>query len=153
MTRNNEQRIGRREIASYVFVYGSLRRAAGHPTTQLLQPAQFVGEGWATGRLYDLGRYPGMVGSCRPQDRVRGEVYRLLKSKLTLLRLDAYEGCRRGGLLGQEYRRKRLTIRMDNGAELTAWAYLYNGKVSTGGYIPSGDYLWHRRSILSQSAR
>ena len=153
MIGNRAMRNTRRGIASYVFVYGTLRRAAGRPASQLMQPAQFIGEGSATGRLVDLGRYPGMVGSRGTRDRVRGEVYRLLKPKLTLLRLDIYEGCRRDGLPGHEYRRKRLTIRMDNGTELTAWTYLYNGKANVGGYITSGDYLWHRRSTRRPGTR
>lgn len=153
MITNGEMRNARRGIASYMFVYGTLRRTAGRPMAQMMQPAQFIGEGSATGRLIDLGRYPGMVGSRGPRDQVRGEVYRLLKPKLTLLRLDIYEGCRRDGLPGHEYRRKRLTIRMDNGTELTAWTYLYNGKANAGSFIPSGDYLWHRRSTRRADTR
>lgn len=106
---------------------------------RLLQPAEFVGEGSVAGRLYDLGRYPGLVPPRAPHDRVRGEVYRLLKPKLTLVRLDGYEGCQPRGAPA-EYARKRLTVRLDDGRQLTAWAYRYNGEVAHAGYIASGDY-------------
>lgn len=128
-----------RDGACHLFVYGTLRRRAGHPMGVLLRDAQFVGEGTVPGRLYDLGPYPGMLPGSQPRDRVRGEVYRLQSPKLRLGQLDHYEGC--GGAAGDEYRRRRMTVRMDDGATVSAWLYVYNGAVRAGQRIAGGDYL------------
>ncbi len=128
----------------HVFVYGTLRQALGHPMARLLQPATFVGEASVAGRLYELGRYPGMIAPRAPGDWVRGEVYTLLKPKLTLARLDEYEDCRpHAG--SAEFVRKRLPVRLDNGRPVRAWVYRYNGTLARATLIPSGDYAHSRR--------
>ena len=129
------------DSAAFLFVYGTLRRSTGHPMNALLRLSRFIGAGYAAGRLYDLGRYPGMVPPRAPGDRVRGEVYRLRRTSLTLQRLDDYEGCSPFGDEPCEYRRVRTAAWMDDGRVLSVWAYLFNGAVNARGYIPSGDYL------------
>lgn len=145
-----EVKVGAGSSAQHVFVYGTLHGATGHPMADLLQPARLVGAGSVAGRLYDLGAYPGMVNARTAKDRVRGQVYRLLKPNLTLVRLDVYEGC--GGVAG-EYRRKRVRVRLDSGRKLTAWAYFFNGAVAARVRIPSGDYLQALRIPRLQPAK
>lgn len=100
--------------------------------------AAFVDTGIFRGKLYDLGAYPGVVPSNDPNDRVRGEVYFLRRSKELLRALDEYEGC--VGVFPL-YRRQLATVVLNNGTQITAWIYIYNR--STKGYqvISSGDYL------------
>jgi len=44
-----------------IFVYGTLRRAAGHPAHRLVvEHGEFAGNGFVRGRLYDAGEYPGL---------------------------------------------------------------------------------------------
>lgn len=129
------------DSAAFLFVYGTLRRLSGHRMNGLLRSSQFIGEGYVAGRLYHLGRYPGMVPPRAAGDRVRGEVYRLGRTTLTLQRLDAYEGCSPFGAAPGEYRRTRTGARLDDGRTLCVWVYLFNGAVDARGYVPSGDYL------------
>jgi len=69
----------RRLALDLLFVYGTLMQ--GLPLHHLIAGrCEFVGEGTVTGRLLDLGRYPGAVPE-RPGN-VRGEVYRLLDPHL-----------------------------------------------------------------------
>jgi pyruvate carboxylase len=47
----------------YLFVYGTLRSQMNDPLHRLLEThAVLVGTGTFQGKLYDLGRYPGVVG-------------------------------------------------------------------------------------------
>ncbi len=109
----------------------------------LLEPAGYLGEGTVAGRLFDLGRYPGLVAPRAPGDRVRGELYTLRKPKLTLAKLDEYEGCRpRAG--SAEFARERWAVRLDDGRRIEAWIYLYRGDLARGRLIRSGDYLHGR---------
>lgn len=120
----------------HLFVYGTLRRALRRPEASLLDGAEWLGEGTVTGRLLDLGAYPGLVSG---SGRVRGEVYRLSRPKLMLRRLDAYEGCRRRGLQPDEYRREMTRVRLDGGRTVRAWIYVYN-RVASGRRLAVSDY-------------
>jgi gamma-glutamylcyclotransferase (GGCT)/AIG2-like uncharacterized protein YtfP len=95
--------------------------------------AEFVGAGSFKGRLYDLGNFPGAVPSDESSDRVRGEIYALSDANRILRALDRYEG--------RAFRRERATVRTDDGRETRSWIYLYDGPISRGRLISSGDYL------------
>ena len=123
--------------APLLFVYGTLRRMRGSAMHPLLAGrAAFEGTGTVQGQLFDLGRYPALVLSVEPSDRVIGEVYRLepSRSEVTQRELDEYEGT--------EYRREEVSIRMADGATVEAWAYVWSGDPSGCRRIPSGE--WHR---------
>ena len=65
-------------MTNYLFVYGTLRRRSRHPMARrLAELAQFVGPAKIAGRLYDLGRYPGLQEVQSPDDWVQGDVYDL----------------------------------------------------------------------------
>ena len=53
-----------------LFVYGTLKR--GHRLNGFLSNAAYLGEAFTTGKLYNLGSYPGMVWG---DGIVYGEVY------------------------------------------------------------------------------
>jgi gamma-glutamylcyclotransferase (GGCT)/AIG2-like uncharacterized protein YtfP len=124
----------------YLFVYGTLRSQMNDPLHRLLeQRGVLIGFGTYCGKLFDLGRYPGVVPSRVSTDRVVGEVYRLTTSQAALGILDQYEGHR--------FRRKRASISLDSGQTVTCWIYLYRGSVRHRKVIPSGDYVQYLDSF------
>ncbi len=165
-----------REAVRHLFVYGTLRRALRHPMHGVLaRQARFVGEGWVRGRLFDLGRYPGVVlagkagraampeesrGACaqmgveepasaEEMERVRGEVWALPGGQagaMVLARLDSYEGCDASHPLPHEYRRITTLVHMDDGGRLRAWIYEYALDADGLPVIDGGDYVaWRLR--------
>ena len=154
----------------HLFVYGTLRRAVGHPLHGVIaSSSEFAGVGWLPGYLLDLGAYPGLVA---PEDagglpfagqvaggppRVLGEVYRLkvaprdgARNSATnplLERLDRYEGCTTNGDRRAEYRRVPREVVLEQGGTAQAWVYLYNPRFKARGgmfrprLILGGDYL------------
>ena len=127
------------EDKEYLFVYGTLRSHIKDPVHHLLEThAVLVAAGTFQGKLYDLGRYPGAVRSRGTGDRVIGEIYQLTQPQFTLAIVDEYEGHR--------FKRKRVTIAQENGQQITAWIYLYNGSVRHRLRILSGDYVRYRSS-------
>lgn len=92
-----------------------------------------------TGRLYDLGRYPGVIRSPANGSRVFGELYELPPSEAqnVLRRLDRYEG--------PEYDRKRAFVTLPNGRRRVAWVYVLRKKPSNGSReVLSGRYPQRR---------
>ena len=131
--------VGERE---HLFVYGTLRKAVGHPMAGVLaRDAGLVGRATYRGRLYDLGHYPGAVSSPDPADLVLGEVYALHHPRRTLQRLDVYEGCGPDDGPDAEYRRVQAEISLDSGQILVAWIYLYHRSPRGACRVASGDYL------------
>jgi gamma-glutamylcyclotransferase (GGCT)/AIG2-like uncharacterized protein YtfP len=124
---------------AYLFVYGTLRSQMNDPLRLLEQRAVLIGLGTFRGKLFDLGRYPGVVPSRVSTDRVIGEVYRLSTSQAALGILDQYEGLR--------FRRKRVPISLDSGQTVACWIYLYRGSVRHRKLIPSGDYVQYLGSF------
>ena len=113
-----------------LFVYGTLMR--GLPLHHVLAGSRRVGAGSIRGRLVDLGAYPGAVGD--PAARVRGEVYRVTRAELWRV-LDYAEG--------PQYERRRTTVRLDGGEDVTAFVYWYRGPLDRGVPIVGGDYRAH----------
>src|SRR5262245_63792883 len=80
--------------AACLFAYGTLRPGAGHRmAAYLARRGRLLGPARAPGRLYDLGRYPGMTGPRAADEWVRGDVYELDDPAATLAVLDRYERC------------------------------------------------------------
>jgi gamma-glutamylcyclotransferase (GGCT)/AIG2-like uncharacterized protein YtfP len=128
---------------SLLFVYGTLLSRVGHPMgARLRRDARLVGEAAIEGRLYSLGRYPGLVEGADSPYLVHGEVYEL-KAPASLVWLDAYEGIVPGKPDKSPYERVERPVRLLSGEVLTAWVYLYRKSVRTrpevlGGYwVPS----------------
>jgi len=115
----------------HVFVYGTLRH--GFPLHRLLAGrAEFIGLGAVRARLLDLGAYPAAVPDMH--DVVVGEVYRLTDTGLWR-GLDSAEG--------PQYHRDKVTVRMADDREITAFIYWYMGPLDRGVPIPGGDYRAH----------
>jgi gamma-glutamylcyclotransferase (GGCT)/AIG2-like uncharacterized protein YtfP len=125
---------------SHLFVYGTLLAGARHPMGERLRrEASLLGEASIRGRLYSLGRYPGLVESAQEGDLVHGELYTLENPASALSWLDAYEGIRPGA--PADYERVERTVRLATGAALEAWVYLYRRSVGLRPPIPGGRWL------------
>ena len=110
----------------YLFVYGTLRRRAGHPMHRLLRHhARYLGEGQVQGRLHDLGGYPGLVLDPRAP-AVEGEIYAIANPRPLFRQLDDYEGCSPRHRRPHEYRRILAPVEGPDGTPLQAWLYEYD---------------------------
>jgi gamma-glutamylcyclotransferase (GGCT)/AIG2-like uncharacterized protein YtfP len=123
-----------------LFTYGTLRRAAGHAAHRLLaDTAEIVGHGTVRGRLYHAGDFPVLVPD--PQGvAVAGEVYRVIGAPGVFMRLDHYEGFEPDSPDTSEFRRDLVTVTMNDGRAVTAWAYIYQRPLFDLQPIPHGDY-------------
>jgi gamma-glutamylcyclotransferase (GGCT)/AIG2-like uncharacterized protein YtfP len=124
----------------YLFVYGTLLSAAGHPMgARLRRESRLVGEASMPGRLYRISRYPGLVETSDAQS-VAGEVYALNNPAASLQWLDSYEGIVPEAGARNEYERVERRVRLVSGEELTAWVYLYRQPVAGLPVIASGRW-------------
>jgi gamma-glutamylcyclotransferase (GGCT)/AIG2-like uncharacterized protein YtfP len=133
-------------MTTQLFVYGTLRKGSRNSMHHMLaQGATLVGRARMRGRLFDLGEYPGFVPSDTVPEWVHGELYALANSAQMLARLDAYEGCSPGDPRPHEFERLRREVRMESGASVQAWVYVYARSVSGRAQIVSGDYCGAER--------
>ena len=124
------------ERDSLLFVYGTLRPFFDNPMARRLRrEGRRIGVASLAGRLYDLGRYPGISRPRRREEWVTGELYRLRRPRHTLRVLDRYEA-----RFVRELARVRLGRR-----EYRAWVYRFRGPVRALDRIASGDYESHLR--------
>jgi gamma-glutamylcyclotransferase (GGCT)/AIG2-like uncharacterized protein YtfP len=118
----------------FLFVYGTLRRGVTNEWSRFLaNNAQPVGTGKTSGILFQLDGYPGMVTSPNGRHRLVGEVYQIDDPAHTWAALDKYEG--------EEFERQIVSVKLDNGRKLDAWAYVYKADTSDKQRIASGDFL------------
>lgn len=92
------------------------------------------------GKLYEVNGYPGAIESDQPDDKVHGELYKIVNS-LVLHQLDDYEECTDRHPIPHEYIRKKLSISVTGNGDISAWVYVFNHDVSNLLRIESGDYL------------
>jgi gamma-glutamylcyclotransferase (GGCT)/AIG2-like uncharacterized protein YtfP len=110
-----------------LFVYGTLMRGFDHPMARLLEAsAEFLGDAEATGRLYLVRHYPGLVDSDDSNDRVHGQLFRLPQPRDLLAKLDDYEGCGEAALPPHEFIRTTRPVTAADGTAHQAFVYLYN---------------------------
>lgn len=134
-----------------LFVYGTListdRGELGRDMrARLQQEAKSLGAARITGRLYDLGDYPGIIASANPDEQVWGEVYQLTHPHLSLLWLDEYEGVGDGNEIDDvEYERvlRPVTLAASNSI-IDAWVYLWLLPVEERQLVPHGR--WSERT-------
>jgi len=99
-----------------------------------------VGHGRITGKLYDLGEYPGAVVCADPQHQIEGEVYRLDDPDTATGILDQYEEFLPSRPDKSLFIRKKLPVTLKGGTQKQAWVYLYNRSVNDADFIPGGNY-------------
>jgi gamma-glutamylcyclotransferase (GGCT)/AIG2-like uncharacterized protein YtfP len=128
-------------MQALLFVYGSLLSFVRHPMgTRLRREASLLGQATIQGRLYSLGRYPGLVEAAEGAYPVHGEVYELKTPAVSLEWLDAYEGIVPGKPDRSPYARLERPVRLASGETLAAWVYLYRRSVRSRRELPDGRW-------------
>jgi len=129
-------------MLDYLFVYGTLRKAKDNSVHPYLAKALFINDASVTGTLYNVAHYPGAVlDSTKINNRVRGEVYRLLLPEEQLKQLDVYEECADYFLTPHEYQRIQTDATLADGNTINVWIYVFRHAVDGLMPITSGDFL------------
>lgn len=134
------------QTCRFLFAYGTLMSAATavlgrQQRVRLLREAAQLGPATTAGRLYDLGRYPGMVMPPPAGHIVHGEAFELTDPALSLPWLDAYEGITPARSRPCEYARVECPVSLANGRAITAFVYVYQGDTSAAVVVPDGRWL------------
>ena len=133
------------KLPEFIFVYGSLRSEVEHVVfAKVKAHLHYVGIGYFSGVLLDLGKYPGAVVTDDGMMTVVGEVYSIEEYRNEVFRvLDKYEGYNRHDHRKSLFIRKRTIIHLKNGKKISAWIYLYNRQkeIQKAKPIRSGDYI------------
>lgn len=130
----------------HLFVYGTLMQAARGALGQvqrarLKREARILGPATMSGaKLYDLGRYPGLVETGDPADIVHGEALALFSPERTFLWLDAYEDIAPSDDVHNDYARLVRPIRLAHGNVTLAWVYVFLRDVGRRRVIPGGKW-------------
>lgn len=129
-------------MPDFLFVYGTL-----HPTlaprelSGIVKGLRQVGRGWLSGRLYDLGEYPGAVLEASSQFKIVGDVFELRDDPALLKALDDYEGFIPDDLAASLFVRIKVPVTLSNHDQIECWIYVYNHHTSSATFIADGDYL------------
>ncbi|MCI0684835.1 MAG: gamma-glutamylcyclotransferase [Gemmataceae bacterium] len=124
-----------------LFVYGTLLKRSPHPMARYLaERGAWLGAARITGRLYNLGRYPGLIEPANHDDWVHGDLYDLGdRAAATIAELDQYENAESPR---PAYFERQLAEVVDaDGTRRQAWVYWFRGDVHAAERIPSGRYL------------
>lgn len=129
-----------------LFVYGTLMATAGDAMgrverARLARESVPLGVATTRGRLYDLGRYPGLVVGAAHDGVVEGELVRLTDPPRSLGWLDRYEGIVADRLDTNEYRRAEIDVTMATGEIVRASAYLYTRELDRARLVAGGSWL------------
>jgi len=128
------------EPAVYLFVYGTLQPGFINPFAQMLHHnSRCAGPGIMSGRLYNIGQYPGAVHDPNSSASVHGTIFDITETPNLLTRLDHYEGVGNPPTPADEYIRDMVHISFGT-VELRCWTYLYNWPVLESQQIVSGRY-------------
>lgn len=133
------------ETCKLLFAYGTLLSGDTGATgraqrARLAAQARLLSKGSTEGRLYSLGRYPGLV---LPGDGslVEGEVWELLDAALSFAWLDAYEGIVPGEHPHNDYQRVLRPVTLASGETVDAWVYVYRKPIDPAAQITGGNWL------------
>ncbi len=125
----------------YLFVYGTLRCGSPHPMARYLaRHARYLGKAKMPGRLYDLGRYPGMTAAQGPEDWVVGDVFEMEDIDKVLDKLDDYEGCSARHPWPWLFERRLGAVHLETGEQRAAWYYQLQEPIGSLSRISSGEY-------------
>jgi gamma-glutamylcyclotransferase (GGCT)/AIG2-like uncharacterized protein YtfP len=125
---------------SLLFVYGTLRPFVDIPMARwLFAEARYVGPAKTRGRLYDLGRYPGLLRARAQREWVCGDVYRITSPRVLRV-LDRYEAG--ASTLRATFARVPCVVVVGR-RRRPGWVYLYRRGVRSATRISSGDYRKH----------
>lgn len=128
-------------MSNYLFVYGTLSPSLAPKEIEAeVKKLEYVGEGLVSGKLYDLGSFPGLILTAETKKKVRGRVYRLPADKNVIRSLDSYEEYFPRNPQKSLYRRRLANVLLEDGREVKSWIYEYNGATAKKKTIPSGVY-------------
>jgi len=119
-------------MPDYLFVYGTLKKRFQSEMGRFLRSnSTFIGKGKIKGKLYDLGKYPGLTISAADESWVYGEVYKLHNAIPFFVVLDEYEG--------NEYSKQQIDVILEQ-SELRCWVYLFKRGTTIYPLISAGIY-------------
>ncbi|MFB6317591.1 gamma-glutamylcyclotransferase [Saccharicrinis sp. FJH54] len=126
----------------YLFVYGTLAASVNREMNALVKKFGInLGDGFMTGKLFEVSGYPGFVHSAEEESRVYGDVYMLKEALQLFYHLDKYEECTPEFPEPWEYRRVQLPVQLNSGAVIhSCWVYEYNHATDKLEQIIPGDY-------------
>ena len=132
----------------HLFVYSSLRKGFQQSSHDYISRYfTFIADAKVKGILSDFGDKP--VATPTSEDRfIKGELYKLNVDDASFVfgQLDDYEGLNPEEGQTALFRREVAMIYADNGSEIPAWVYWYNGDVSGKPVVESGDVLEYAKS-------
>lgn len=122
-----------------LFVYGTLMLSSLHPMgLRLANEARYLGPASIGAKLYDFGKWPGLVLSSLPTDIVYGEAW-TLNALDTFTWLDHYEGIR-PGVVRPEYERVERPVTVHEIGVVDAFLYVYRWPVTCGRRLDNGRW-------------
>jgi gamma-glutamylcyclotransferase (GGCT)/AIG2-like uncharacterized protein YtfP len=127
-----------------LFIYGTLM--PGLRLQAEMQGARFVGAAQVSGRLVDVGRYPGLLAG---EGLVTGEVYEVDDAHLALL--DGVEGVVPGDRAASQYWREVVAVVSGALQGQQVQTYLYTRPTDGCTPIPHGDYRRYIREVGRES--
>ena len=136
-------------INQYLFVYGTLLENDNEFAAYLVENSGFYGRGKVGGKLYDMGKYPGIILNPNDNHFVYGNIYFMADPEGLLKMLDYYEGFGENEAHPNEFVRKLTTIE-SSGKLLEGWVYEYNLPVDELTLIISGDYLIYMEELTKE---
>jgi gamma-glutamylcyclotransferase (GGCT)/AIG2-like uncharacterized protein YtfP len=132
-------------MSDRVFFYGTLRTGFNRTTRAGVDAfLKFSGNGWISGKLFDLGLYPAAVPAT--DARVFGEVFEITDPPAVLEALDRIEGHLPAEPERSLYNRVRVTATLEDGRTEDVWVYFYNAPLGRAPRILSGDYVEHLKA-------
>lgn len=134
------------DCSAHLFVYGTLLSGDTGPggraqRDRLAREARVLGRATVPGRLYHLGRYPGLSREAGLGEIVHGELLELPTPDKTLAWLDAYEGIIPGDHPHNEYERTMMDVTLASGERVAAWTYVYRQSIADKALIATGRWL------------
>jgi len=136
-----------------LMLYGSLMSHTDELADLGLQNRlRYEGPCAISGRLYDLGEYPGLVTADAGNSRVRGELYQVLDPEAleTLDRFERFDASDRAGSLYQR-RYLQLLEPSRHSRRIDAWVYVYNQKTDGACEIKAGEWKAHQTKTDRES--
>ena len=122
--------------ANVVAVYGTLRYGAS--ANGLMKGCKYLGKDKVSGRLFNLGSYPGLLMSDNPSDaKVIVDLYEI-PDNVVLTSLDRYEGYYKDDPAHSLYLRKQTVT--ESGQQVQIYEY-NSSRVPSNSLIETGDWF------------
>ena len=110
----------------YLFAYGTLRQGhAGGAVAEKVGSLKRIGKGRVSGRLYDLGDFPGAVLDAAAPSQIVGEVYEVTDRSIWET-LNSYEGFDPADPAGSLFVLQKCRPDLEDGRSLECWIYVFN---------------------------